>query len=275
MDLQGWCTIVDSVLKPAQSVACALTAGNWEDSASGASCAGSDFLWACITHDDVDALGVHSMCGTEVSKCAVWVWRAAYSKNVLVSKPKLCPVTGKPQQKFHTILIGPVLQALWWDASSTQQFSYQWHKTSAILAELHENMGHLAAYDDFFHGTEYLKNIKNGNIQDDDIVLMFSIDGAQFGLQIWSWLNRCFCLLLMSLNYSIINAERTEFISVDKVYMHSYTWLMRSSGSGLPSVHCNGQWRGRLKIWRKRYGSHQNLMLTCPKGDSSEIKSMR
>ena len=94
-------------------------------------------------------------------------------------KPKLCPVTGKPQQEFHTILIGPVLQALWRDPSSAQRFSYRRHKTSAILAELRENMGHLAAYDDFFHGTEYLENIKNGNIRDDDIVLMFSIDGAQ------------------------------------------------------------------------------------------------
>ncbi|KIJ97449.1 hypothetical protein K443DRAFT_39775, partial [Laccaria amethystina LaAM-08-1] len=28
------------------------------------------------------------------------------------SEPKLCPATKKPQQEFHTILLGPILQAL-------------------------------------------------------------------------------------------------------------------------------------------------------------------
>ena len=39
-------------------------------------------------------------------------------------EPKFCPGTKKFQQEFHTILLGPVLQALWRDASSARNFYY-------------------------------------------------------------------------------------------------------------------------------------------------------
>jgi hypothetical protein len=92
---------------------------------------------------------------------------------------KICPTTKKPYQEFHTILIGPLLQALWRDPSSAQRFYYRRWKTWEIIAELQQNSGHLSSYDDFFYGSDYLENVKNGRIRDDDIVLMLSIDGAQ------------------------------------------------------------------------------------------------
>ena len=92
---------------------------------------------------------------------------------------KLCPLTKKPQQEFHTILLGPVLQALWRDASSAKKFYYRRWKTWEIIHELQTNSGNLSSYDDFYSGSDYLESVRSGKIQDNDIVLMLSIDGAQ------------------------------------------------------------------------------------------------
>ena len=77
------------------------------------------------------------------------------------------------------MLLGPILQALWREPSSAQRFRYRRTITSAIIAELETNEGNLSSYDDFFHGADYLENVKKGSISDDDIVLMLSMDGAQ------------------------------------------------------------------------------------------------
>jgi hypothetical protein len=95
------------------------------------------------------------------------------------NEPKLCPNTKKPQQEFHTILLGPVLQALWRDASSAKKFYHRRWKTWEIIRELQANSGKLSSYDDFYSGSDYLENVRSGKIQDNDIVLMLSIDGAQ------------------------------------------------------------------------------------------------
>ena len=95
------------------------------------------------------------------------------------SAPKLCPITKKPYQEFHTILLGPVLQALWREPSSARKFGYRQKITRTIISELAANNGLLSSYDDFFSGSDYLKNVKTGDIGDDDIVIMLSIDGAQ------------------------------------------------------------------------------------------------
>ncbi|KAF8957134.1 hypothetical protein BDZ97DRAFT_1670443, partial [Flammula alnicola] len=95
------------------------------------------------------------------------------------NEPKLCPTTKKPQQEFHTILLGPILQALWRDASSAKKFYHRRWKTWEIIRDLQTNSGNLSSYDDFYSGSDYLEQVRSGKIQDDDIVLMLSIDGAQ------------------------------------------------------------------------------------------------
>ncbi|KJA14442.1 hypothetical protein HYPSUDRAFT_208676 [Hypholoma sublateritium FD-334 SS-4] len=75
--------------------------------------------------------------------------------------------------------IGPILQALWRDPESARRFNYRRSKTQEIIETLHSNSGKLPAYDDFFHGSDYLEHVRNGSITDNDIILMFSIDGAQ------------------------------------------------------------------------------------------------
>lgn len=94
-------------------------------------------------------------------------------------EPKCCPISGKYHQEFHTMPIGPILQALWRDPQSSKRFQYRHRKTREIIEQLHRNNGHLSAFEDFFHGSAYLEQVQNGNITNDDIVLMFSIDGAQ------------------------------------------------------------------------------------------------
>jgi hypothetical protein len=47
-----------------------------------------------------------------------------------------------------------------------------------VLKEVEEK-GYLEEYNDVLHGTEIIEGFRDGRIGEDDIVLMFSIDGAQ------------------------------------------------------------------------------------------------
>ena len=63
---------------------------------------------------------VHTMCK---NSCLAFTGPFADLDNCpKCNEPKLCPNTKKPQQEFHTILLGPVLQALWRDPSSAKKF---------------------------------------------------------------------------------------------------------------------------------------------------------
>ncbi len=52
-------------------------------------------------------------------------------------------------------------------------------KTWEIIRELQENSGNISSYDDFYSGSDYLEEPSEMEIQDNDIILMLSIDGAQ------------------------------------------------------------------------------------------------
>jgi hypothetical protein len=84
-----------------------------------------------------------------------------------------------PQQKFHTIPLGPQLQALYRTPEGADAMRYREIRTQAILAELELNDGCLNAYNDIFCGSDYLDNIQNRYIKSGDITLMLSLDGAQ------------------------------------------------------------------------------------------------
>jgi len=71
--------------------------------------------------------------------------------------------------------------ANWPTATSPLAAGLKYHDTRMveIIEELKQNNGLLESYDDFFHGSEYLKAINSGHIVAGDMVLMFLIDGAQ------------------------------------------------------------------------------------------------
>lgn len=80
-----------------------------------------------------------------------------------------------PRKKFMTIPIGPQMQAAFRHPDSAYNMSYRERKTAEVLS----SGGQPEVYDDYIQGSDYLDLVKNGVIGPKDIVLMFSIDGAQ------------------------------------------------------------------------------------------------
>jgi hypothetical protein len=85
----------------------------------------------------------------------------------------------KVARKFHTIPIGPQIQALWRDTDSAKQMYYRHERTERLLQEIREAGGAIDTYDDFIMGSDYLHAVVNGDISENDVVLMISMDGVQ------------------------------------------------------------------------------------------------
>jgi hypothetical protein len=83
------------------------------------------------------------------------------------------------QHQFHTIPLGPQLQALFRSPEAARAMHYRHNKTAEILAKAGNNNGEIDEWSDIFYGQEYLDAVQSGKINDEDIVLLMSIDGAQ------------------------------------------------------------------------------------------------
>jgi hypothetical protein len=79
-----------------------------------------------------------------------------------------------PQRRFYTIPLGPQIQALWRNPEGAQAMRHRVIETAKIQQG---EAGEL--YDDIYSGSDYLDAVESGQIRDDDMVLMLSIDGAQ------------------------------------------------------------------------------------------------
>jgi hypothetical protein len=84
-----------------------------------------------------------------------------------------------PHAVFNTIPLGPQLQALRCHPTRAEELHYRRDRTQQILQELHCNDGLVDAYDNILTGSAYLNALREGRITDHDILLAFSIDGAQ------------------------------------------------------------------------------------------------
>jgi hypothetical protein len=76
------------------------------------------------------------------------------------------------------ILIGPQIQALYREPESALHAHYLCKERSHVLSYL-ESDHPLEEYSDLLHGSDLIEAFQDGHIGEDDIVLMFSIDGAQ------------------------------------------------------------------------------------------------
>jgi hypothetical protein len=85
----------------------------------------------------------------------------------------------KPQQQFYTIPLGPQLQALWQNPDTAKKMKHRARRTKEIFDELEATGGIIEEYEDIYHGESYLEAVARGDISDDDMVLMFAMDGAQ------------------------------------------------------------------------------------------------
>jgi hypothetical protein len=127
---------------------------------------------------------VHDMC---INSCVVFTGPFLELES--------CPVCAEPQydqfriqtsdgkdrapcHKFHTIPIGPQIQALYHAPESAKYAHYLCEEQSCVLSKIHSK-GCLAEYLDALHCTDLIDAFEDGHIEEDDIVLMFSIDGAQ------------------------------------------------------------------------------------------------
>jgi len=109
---------------------------------------------------------------------------------------KHCPSCGKPRYKgqrqgsstqhskvpnriFHTIPLGPQIQALWSSPDGVKDMLYSLHQTERVWERLSKNDGTTPFYDDFYSGTDYLAAVSEEKIKNGDTILLFSLDGAQ------------------------------------------------------------------------------------------------
>ncbi|KAH9050331.1 hypothetical protein EDB87DRAFT_1696966 [Lactarius vividus] len=94
-------------------------------------------------------------------------------------KPRYSPGTTKPQKRFTTIPVGPVIQALY----SSHELAEKMHYLEKKLAENSDharlNRGRLNSYDDIASGQALLDAWNKGDLKRDNVTLQFSIDGAQ------------------------------------------------------------------------------------------------
>jgi hypothetical protein len=85
----------------------------------------------------------------------------------------------RPRQQLHTIPLGPQLQAIRRGTQSAQEANYRVAITEKILNDLDINDGQIPVIKDFFFGQAYIDCMDQEFIKKHDLVLMFSMDGAQ------------------------------------------------------------------------------------------------
>ena len=83
-----------------------------------------------------------------------------------------------PRQEFHTILIGLQLQVLYREPKSAMHAHYMRMEQLHIIADI-DHKGFLDKYSDVIHDSSLIEAFQDGCIREDDIALLFSINGAQ------------------------------------------------------------------------------------------------
>jgi hypothetical protein len=66
---------------------------------------------------------------------------------------------------------------LYWEPESARHAHYLHTEWTCILAEI-DHKGFLDEYTDVLHRTDLIGAFQEGQLSEDDIVLLFSIDGA-------------------------------------------------------------------------------------------------
>ena len=77
-----------------------------------------------------------------------------------------------------TLPIGPQLQALWQHPDSVAKLRDHLQRTRLALSQSNSPHG-IQDYYDICCGSEYLEHVKSGDICDNDMLLVLSMDGAQ------------------------------------------------------------------------------------------------
>ena len=115
-----------------------------------------------------------------------------------------------PHQEFHTIPIGPQIQALYRVPESAHHAHYLCKERTRVLAEIKQHSW-LNEYSDVLHGMDFIEAFQDGRIGEDDIVLMFSIDGAQLYAK---KLSACWIYIWVLLNLSPSRCYKKDHVFI-------------------------------------------------------------
>jgi hypothetical protein len=83
-----------------------------------------------------------------------------------------------PRRQFFSLLVGPQLQAQWTDPETAKAMRYAVEQLKISLEQV-QALGHVSSFKDFTSGSALLERFAKGLISEDDILLLFSADGAQ------------------------------------------------------------------------------------------------
>ncbi|CDO72198.1 hypothetical protein BN946_scf184970.g50 [Trametes cinnabarina] len=85
------------------------------------------------------------------------------------------------RRTFCTYPLGPQLQAMWGSAENALLMKHRAQETRHILAQAKEHPHASPVLDDVYYGQAYLEAVQDDTrpLGDDDMTLMFSLDGAQ------------------------------------------------------------------------------------------------
>ena len=105
-----------------------------------------------------------------------------------------CPICGEPsydplelaesgkkvaRKEACTFLLGPQLQALRRGKEGSAALGYRNKKTKAVFEALENMTAEEFVHDDIFTGSEYINLVERLDLTSDDMVVSFSLDGAQ------------------------------------------------------------------------------------------------
>ena len=152
-----------------------------------------------------------------------------------------------PAKQFTTIPLGPQLQARYRNPASASQMQYLYRKAQEILNNVvATGSPHIPVVNDIVMGWDFLGAVLDENIQEHDIVLMVSLDGAQLydskesdcWMYIWVIAN-----LLPDICYHKFNVLPGSFIPGPKKPKNVDSFLFRGLHH-LAAIQQNG-----LHIW--------------------------
>lgn len=187
-----------------------------------------------------------------------------------------CPVCGekrylpdstKPQQQFFTIPLGPQLQALWRQRTQAKAMRHRRDETRKIISQIRSSSARkIPMYEDIYHGYAYLKAVHDGDIGDDDMVVMMSIDGAQL---YESKQSDCWIYIWVVLDLSPKDRYRQDHVLIGGIIPgpeapgHLDSFLF----PGLYHINAVNNEPNKLRIWdafeQRSFGSSIYHFLTC------------
>ncbi|EIW77607.1 hypothetical protein CONPUDRAFT_61883, partial [Coniophora puteana RWD-64-598 SS2] len=85
----------------------------------------------------------------------------------------------RKSRKFYTYPLATQLQAAFGDWDNAKDLGYRVERTHELLDRLFNNKTQIPSFEDYIDGTDYLEGVLDAKIQDNDIVVMSSMDAAQ------------------------------------------------------------------------------------------------